>query len=353
MKTVKDFGSPAVAMTDHGNLFGGIEFYQAAVKKGIKPILGCEVYIQSQGSRFDKSVRRGQEPYHHLTLLASDLEGYRNLCRLITAGYLEGFYYKPRIDKELLQAHHKGLIALSGCLSGQMAEAALQGGVPDAKKVAEEFQKIFGDRFYLEIQGNSIPEQKRLNQILIELSRDLSLPFVATNDCHYLHKEDASTHEALLCIQTGKTLQDENRMRFSSDEFYVRSPEEMGELFKETPEALSRSLEIANRCHLELDFKTYYFPKFEPPQNKTLDDYLDEETWKGFEERWAFIQTTLPEDERAATRKRYEDRLRRELEMIKKMGFSGYFLIVADFINYAKDRLIPVGPGRGSAAGSL
>ncbi len=355
----KQYHMPAVAITDHGNLFGGIEFYQQALKKGIKPILGCEVYIQSQGSRFEKRLRRGHEPYHHLTLLASNLEGYRNLCKLITAGYLEGFYFKPRIDKELLQVHSKGIIALSGCLSGELADAAIHEGVGAAKRVAEDFLRIFGDRFYLEVQGNGIAEQKKLNEILFGLSKELSIPTVATNDCHYLHREDAQAHEAMLCIQTGKTLQDEDRMKFSGEEYYFRSPEEMKELFQDHPEALKQTVEIASRCHLELDFKTYYFPKYElpPGKNLSLDDYLEEEVWKFFEERWVLIsKKKSPEDSPENSkdlRKLYEERIRYELTMIRKMGFSGYFLIVADFINYAKSQSIPVGPGRGSAAGSL
>jgi len=346
-------GMPAVAITDHGNLFGGIEFFQAAKKKGIKPILGCEIYIQSDGSRFEKKLRKGHEPYHHLTLLAQDHEGYKNLCKIITSGYLEGFYYKPRTDKEFLKEHAKGIIALSGCLSGEMAEAALSGGVSGARRVAEEFQSVFGDRFYLEVQGSSLPDQKRLNTILFDLAKDFSIPVVATNDCHYLNKEDAPMHEALLCIQTGKTLQDEDRMRFSSDEFYMHTPEEMAALFPDRPEVIEASMGIADRCNLELDFKTYYFPKFEPPAEKTLDQFLEEETWKGFEERWDFIKTILKDENPEEIRNKYIERLKGELEMIRKMGFSGYFLIVADFINYAKEHDIPVGPGRGSAAGSL
>ncbi|HEX5038321.1 MAG TPA: DNA polymerase III subunit alpha [bacterium] len=349
----KALGMPAVAITDHGNLFGGIEFYQAATKKGIKPILGCEIYIQSDGSRFEKKIRPGREPYHHLTLLAQDLEGYRNLCKIITSGYLEGFYYKPRTDKEFLKEHSKGIIALSGCLSGEMAEAAMSGGVAGARRVAEDFRAMFDDRFYLEVQGSSLPEQKRLNNVLFELSKELSIPAVATNDCHYLNKEDAPMHEALLCIQTGKTLQDEDRMRFSTDEFYMHTAEEMAALFPERLDVVEASAGIAERCDLHLDFKTYYFPKFEPPAEKTLDQHLEEETWKGFEERWAFIKTVLKDENPDEVRNKYVDRLKGELEMIRKMGFSGYFLIVADFINYAKKHDIPVGPGRGSAAGSL
>ncbi len=349
----KELGMPAVAMTDHGNLFGAIEFYSQASKRGLKAILGCEVYIQSDGSRFDKKFRKGHEPYHHLILLAQNLEGYRNLCRLITAGHLEGFYYKPRIDKEILKENSRGLIALSGCLSGEMAEAALREGIVGARRVADEFRLIFGDRFFLELQANSLPDQKRLNGILAELSREISIPIVATNDCHYLNRNDAAAHEALLAIQTGTTLLDENRMRFASDDFYFRTPDEMASLFSDHPEALEQSVQIASLCDVPLDFKTYYFPKFEPPVGKTLDQHLEEEVWKGFNERWAYIASTYKEGPPQGVRERYEERLRRELEMIRQMGFSGYFLIVADFINYAKGQSIPVGPGRGSAAGSL
>ena len=352
-KKAKEFGMPAVAITDHGNLFGGIEFYQAGVKAGIKPILGCEVYIQSQGSRHDKTVRRGFEPYHHLILLAMNLEGYQNLCKLISIGHLEGFYYKPRIDKESLRAHSKGLICLSGCLSGELAEAALQNGLSGARRVAEEFQQIFGDRFYLEIQENHIPSQTKVNAIVQELSPALSIPMVATNDSHYLYPDHARAHEVLLCIQTGKTLQDQDRMRFDGDEFYLRSPEEMGDLFKQIPESLQTTVDIAARCDLELKFNTYYFPKYESPAGKGLDEFLEEEVWKGFEERWPLCAHSWKEEEREEKRKHYEARLRDELAMIRKMGFSGYFLIVADFINFAKSQKIPVGPGRGSAAGSL
>ncbi len=349
----KEYHMPAVAMTDHGNMFGAVEFYQKAVKEGIRPILGCEVYIQSNGSRFDKHVRRGQEPYHHLILLVANKIGYQNLCRLISAGYLEGFYYKPRIDKEILRAHSEGLIVLSGCLSGEMAEAALSGGLPQARKVAEEFRQIFGDRFYLEVQENGIPEQNRVNDVLVDLSQSLSIPLVATNDCHYLNKEEAHAHEALLCIQTGKTLQDENRMKFHGDGYDMKSSEEIARLFARYPQAVRQTLEVAGRCQFDFDFKTYHFPKFAPPEGKTLSQFLEEKVWSGLDERWAFISKHLTPETQGSERTRYEDRIRHELMMVQKMGFEGYFLIVADFINYAKQQGIPVGPGRGSAAGSL
>ncbi|MBI2981698.1 MAG: DNA polymerase III subunit alpha, partial [Deltaproteobacteria bacterium] len=353
IEKAKEFRMPAVAMTDHGNLYGAIEFYQKAAKAGIQPIIGCEVYIQSHGSRLEKKVRKGFEPYHHLTVLAMNRFGYQNLLKLVSLAHLEGFYYKPRIDKELLRLHGEGLIALSGCLAGEMAEAAREGGVAKAIPVAEEFRKLFGDRFYLEVQENGLEPQNQLNGVLKELSQRLSVPLVATNDCHYLRRENSESHEALLCIQTGKTLQDQDRMKFGSDAFYLRSSEEMGQLFKGLPQAIETTLEIAKRCHLELDFKNYHFPKFQTPEGQGLENYLEEKTWQGFEKRWEKISERFLPEESEVRRKRYEDRLRQELEMIKKTGFAGYFLIVADFIEYAKGQKIPVGPGRGSAAGSL
>ncbi|MBI4197080.1 MAG: DNA polymerase III subunit alpha [Deltaproteobacteria bacterium] len=350
-KRAKEFDMPAVAMTDHGNLFGAIEFFKKAAEVGVKPIVGCEVYIESHGSRFDKKVKKGFEPYHHLTVLAMNQAGYHNLCRLVTGAHLEGFYYKPRIDKQLLEQFHEGLIVLSGCLSGELAEAALQGGITQTIPIADYFRKLLGDRFYLEVQENGLASQMKFNGVLKELSQKLSIPLVATNDCHYLLEKDAAAHEALLCIQTGKTLQDADRMRFETPAFYMRSSEEMKALFTDLPEALQATVEIASRCEIDLKFKSYHFPKFEAPEGKDLFGYLKERTWLGFEERWKKIMPRFssPDEER----KKYEERLEQELQMIQKTGFAGYFLIVADFIEYAKKNGIPVGPGRGSAAGSL
>jgi DNA polymerase-3 subunit alpha len=351
-KTVEN-GMSAVAITDHGNMFGAIEFYTKCHEKGIKPIIGAEVYI-APGSRFNKEQGSGSGEYssYHLILLCENLIGYKNLSRLVSAGYKEGFYYKPRIDKELLAEHAEGLIALSACLKGEVATLCTRNRMEDAAAVAGWYAETFPDRYYLELQENTLAEQAVANQRLLEIAGDLSLPLVATNDCHYLNRDDAKAHEVLLCIQTGKTMNDENRMRFSADEFYVKSPAEMAEAFSYAPEAVANTVRIAERCNLELDFKTYHFPHFELPEGKSLDDELEEEALKGLDSRMATIRAKRPSfddnDEQS-----YRNRLRIELDCIKQMGFPGYFLIVADFINWAKDQGIPVGPGRGSAAGSL
>ncbi len=350
---VKKFNMPAVAMTDHGNMFGAVEFFQTMTAQGIKPILGCEVYIESTGSRFDKKVKKGYDPYNHLTLIVQSSEGYRNLCKMVTAGYLEGFYYKPRIDKELLRENSKGLIALSGCLSGELC-GYLQGGrTEDAVKCIQEFREIFDDRYYIEVQANSLDHQLSVNKILLELASQHDLPVVATNDCHYLHKEDNRAHEALLCIQTGKTLQDESRMRFGSDDFYLKSVDEISQEFAGRPDVLDRTLEVAERCDFDMDFSKRYFPKYEAPPKKTLEQCLAEQSREGLAERLDVILSALPEADREVKAQEYKERLETELKIIEQMGFAGYFLIVADFIQFAKQQGIPVGPGRGSAAGSL
>ncbi len=348
----KEFKMPAVAVTDHGNMFGAIEFYNKAHAAGIKPIIGSEVYV-APGSRFDKGNARGSsEASHHLVLLCKNITGYRNLCRMVSAGYREGFYYKPRIDWELLREHNEGLICMTACLGGEVPTLIGKGRMDEAVQRTREMSEIFdGNRLYLELQENFIDEQEPVNRGLIEISNELHLPLVATNDCHYLTRESAYAHEVLLCIQTGKNMDDANRMKFSNDEFYVKTPQEMTELFKGTPEAISNTVEIAQRCNLELDFNTYHFPQYEKPADKTLDDVLADDSRKGLKERLVEIRKlreVSPELE-----KEYWDRLQVELDCIKQMGFPGYFLIVADFINWGKDHKIPVGPGRGSAAGSL
>ncbi len=350
---VKEYKMPAVAMTDHGNMFGAVEFFQTISAAGVKPILGCEVYIQSQGSRFTKEVKKGYEPYNHLTLLVADEVGYKNLCKLITAGFLEGFYYKPRIDKEILKEHSQGLIAMSGCLSGEVCSYLQAGRVEEARKAISEFRQLFEDRYYIEVQTNHLEDQLAVNKTLLELAAEMDLAVAATNDCHYLHREDARAHEALLCIQTGKNLDDPDRMKFGSDDFYLKSPQEVLSEFTDRPDVLERTLEIANRCNFELDFKKQYFPQFKPPDKISLEDYLVEQSEKGLEERLSLILERLSEEKREETRQVYAQRLTGELETIRQMGFAGYFLIVADFINYAKSNGIAVGPGRGSAAGSL
>jgi len=344
---------PAIAITDHGNMFGAVNFYQKAIKYGIKPIIGCEVYVAPR-SRFDKKGYHGvSDVSRHLILLVKNRSGYVNLCKLVTAGHLEGFYYKPRIDLELLKEHNEGLIALSACLKGDVPHMLKIGKYDEAVEKAREYSSIFdNNRFYLELQENQIPEQRIVNDGILELSRELGLPVVATNDCHYLNREDAKAHELLLCIQTGKTLKDEDRMKFTGDDFYVKSADEMKSLFPYAPEAISNTIEIAERCNLEMKFGEYHFPKFEPPEGDSLEKYLRDMASAGLEE-WICRTKESKPGYFAEGEEPYRERLQEELDLIVKMGFPGYFLIVADFIRYAKERGIPVGPGRGSAAGSL
>jgi DNA polymerase-3 subunit alpha len=346
----KKYRMTALALTDHGNMFGAIEFYQMAIKHGIKPIVGCEVYV-APGSRFEKKPVEGTEGAYHLTLLVKNRTGYFNLIKLASLGHLEGFYYKPRVDKELLSQFNEGLIALSGCLKGEIASHASKGEMKKALQSAEAYRKIFDDRrFYIEVQNNGVENQLLVNERLFEIGQQLSLPVVATNDCHYLHRKDAKAHEVLLCIQTGKTLQDSDRMRFSSDEFYFKSPQEMADLFQNVPEAITQTVEIAERCNLELKFEEKHIPRISVPQGESLDSYLEKLSREGLEGRLLSLKDRKDFKERSI---QYGDRLEEELKIIKSMGYSGYFLIVADFIRFAKSRGIPVGPGRGSAAGSL
>ena len=346
----KKYRMDALALTDHGNMFGAIEFYQMAIKHGIKPIVGCEVYV-SPGSRLEKKAVEGVEGAFHLTLLVKNRIGYFNLIKLVSLAHLEGFYYKPRVDKELLNRYNEGLIALSGCLKGEVAAYASRGEMKRALQAAEEYEKIFDHRrFFIEIQNNGVENQLILNDRLLEIGRQRSLPVVATNDCHYLHRKDAKAHEVLLCLQTGKTLNDSDRMKFSSDEFYFKSPQEMTDLFGNIPEALTHTIEIAEQCNLELKFEEKHIPRISVPPGESSDSYLERLSREGLEKRFMPHQQKEDFKERSS---RYRARLEEELKIIKSMGYSGYFLIVADFINFAKERRIPVGPGRGSAAGSL
>ena len=352
-KKAREHKMPAIAITDHGNMFGAIDFYQQAYKHGIKPIIGCEIYV-APSSRLDKSASSIGETARHLIVLVKNMQGYKNLMKLTTAGYLEGFYYRPRVDKEMLKECHEGLIASSACLHGEIASLIVRGNMEEAKKAARTYQAIFGeDNFYLEIMENGLPEQKIANAGLIEISKELSIPLVATNDCHYLNRDHAEAHEVLLCIQTGKTVEDSDRMRLGTDQFYLRSPEEMHELFALTPDALSNTVNIAERCNLDLEFNKFYLPDFviKNPE-ETLDDYLERKASEGLEKLLPHIMKYQKEDETKVLAK-YEKRLHYELEVIKKMGFAGYFLIVSDFIKHAKHNDVPVGPGRGSAPGSL
>jgi len=331
----------SLAITDHGNLFGAIDFYLEAQKAGIKPIIGCEVYV-APGSRLDKSSIGIDEASYHLILLARDETGYHNLMKLVSIGYLEGFYYRPRIDKETLAQYAKGLLGSSACLKGEIPVLLQQKRFNDALKAADEYLNILGrDNFYLELQENSIPEQKAVNEGLRKVSQQLKIALVATNDVHYPTRGHAASHEALLCIQTQTTLGDPNRMRFQTDEFYFKSPQEMKDLFRDTPEAIANTIEIAQRCNLELDFSRIHLPKYDPPVGKSKDEYLKELCEAGLKIRFKEVTPQI------------EERLEHELKIIVDMGFVSYFLIVWDFISYAKKQGIPVGPGRGSAAGSL
>ncbi|MDP2940896.1 MAG: DNA polymerase III subunit alpha, partial [Candidatus Omnitrophota bacterium] len=341
LRLANQYKMDSLAITDHGNMFGAIEFYQEAQKCGIKPIIGCEFYVAPQ-SRLDKTSSGIDEAARHLILLAKDETGYHNLMRLVSVGYLEGFYYRPRIDKEILEKNRAGLIGLSACLKGEIPVLLQERRFNDALKVADAYLNILGKgNFYLEIQENAIPEQKLVNDGLIKISQELGIPLVASNDVHYLRRDQAAAHEALLCIQTQATLNDPNRMRFQTDEFYFKSPQEMKNLFQEVPEALANTLEIARRCNLELDFSKIHLPKYDPPQGREKEEYLKELCEQGLKSR--FPEITAP----------IRKRLEHELKIIKDMGFISYFLIVWDFIHYAKGQKIPVGPGRGSAAGSL
>ncbi len=346
-----ELGMNAVAITDHGAMHGALEFYIKAKKAGIRPIIGCEFYIAPQGRKIHTGAKSSSDAAFHIVLLAMDLTGYKNLMKLASIAQLEGFYYKPRIDKETLVAHNEGLIALTACLHGGIPNLILTGNMEGARRETKELQKIFGDRLYFELQDNGIKEQKKVNKGLKKLSQEFSIPLVATNDCHYLNRNEAFAHEVLLCIQTGRTINDAGRFKFATDELYLKSPDEMRERFKDFPGALAETLKIADRCNLELQFGQHHFPNFPLPENETLDSYFERLAREGLKVRLAALSDRgdlTPELE-----KTYHERLEMEIEVIKTMEFPGYFLIVADFINWAKNNKIPVGPGRGSGAGSL
>ncbi|TKS61631.1 MAG: DNA polymerase III subunit alpha [Nitrospira sp.] len=347
VRQITSFNQPAVAMTDHGNMFGAIEFYRKAKDAGVKPIIGCEAYM-ALGSRLaKKDSGLSHNDYYHLILLARNLTGYQNLIKLVSKAYLEGFYYKPRMDKEILKEHHEGLIALSGCLSGEIPYLIGQKDMDGAMAVAGEFQEIFGkEHFYLEVQANGLDHQRIANAGLIEIHKQLGIPLVGTNDCHYLKKEDSRPHELMLCLQTGKTLSDPNRMKFDTDQLYVKSTEEIAPAFAEFPGAVSNTCRIADNCNLELALNKTHLPQYKAPEGYTRESYLEYLALNGLKARLKERPSTVP----AAV---YEQRLREELMVICSMGFAGYFLIVWDIIRFARSRGIPVGPGRGSAAGSL
>ena len=338
---VKELGMNSAAITDHGVMYGVIDFYREAKKNGIKPILGCEVYV-APNSRFDREITGGEDRYYHLVLLAENNTGYSNLMKIVSKGFVDGYYYKPRVDKSLLREYHEGIIALSACLAGEVPRYISKGLYDNAKKAALEYQEIFGkDNFFLELQDHGIPEQGIVNQRLLQMSEELGIELVATNDVHYTYAEDEKPHDILLCIQTGKKLQDENRMRYEGGQYYVKSPEEMANLFPYALQALENTQKIADRCDVEIEFGVTKLPKYDVPDGMTSWEYLNKLCYEGLERRYENPSEELRE------------RLKYELDTIQHMGYVDYFLIVWDFINYAKRHDIAVGPGRGSAAGSI
>ena len=356
-RRVASLGMPACAITDHGNMFGAVEFYNAMKKEGVKPIIGCEMYV-AYGSRFDKAGVEDQQAdagaNNHLIVLAASDEGYRNLVKLVSAGYTEGFYYKPRIDKELLKAHKEGLIVLSSCLKGEVSQSLAGGNYQKAKDAALAYREILGaENFFLEIQDHGIPDQQKIVPMMASLANEVGLQLVGTNDSHYLDKSDAFAHEVLLCIGTGKTLGDEKRMKFYSDDFYVKGPDEMRKVFSAYPEAVANTLKIADRIKMSLDVSGLHLPNFPVPKGFDSASYFAQVAREGLKKRLAAMAPIFAAGRKKHEPQAYQDRLEREIEIIKGMGFPGYFLVVWDFIKYAKDSGIPVGPGRGSAAGSL
>src|SRR6201997_4456431 len=356
---------PAVAVTDHGNLFAAANFFNEASKRDVKPIIGCEVYV-AKGSRHDRGEKTaangadrnedepGSRGTNHLVLLCENLEGYHNLIKLVSAGFLEGFYYKPRIDLDLLSKHSKGLIALSACLRGPVTEPVVDEKFDLARENAYRLRDIFGKgNFFLEIQDQGLEVEQRINKDLVRLSKETGIPLVATNDCHYLHHSDAHAQEVLLCIQTGKTMSDTNRMKFATDQFYFKTAQEMAHVFREVPEAVSRTMDIAARCNVKIERIPNALPEFKVPEGHTPDSYFEKVAREGFAQRVPYLERLAGQGALRNPLSEYERRLTAEIEMIKKMRYEGYFLIVWDFIHYARAQDVPVGPGRGSAAGSL
>ena len=340
MDRVKELGQDAIAITDHGVMYGVIDFYKAAKAAGIKPIIGCEVYVAPR-TRHDRTHGVDNEA-NHLVLLCMNETGYRNLSYMVSQAFVDGFYGKPRVDWELLQAHHEGLIALSACIAGKIPQQILSKDFNGAKATALQYAELFGpDNFYLELQDHKLPEQNEVNQGILRIARETGLPLVVTNDAHYLRREDSRMQDVLMCVQMGKTVDDPSRMKFETDEFYLKSEEELRELFPQQGEAFENTAKIAERCNLEFTFGKYHLPEFQLPEGYDSLSYLKELCDRGFEERYG---DRHPE---------YRQQLEYEIDMIEKMGFTDYFLIVSDFVRYAKSVGIPVGPGRGSAAGSM
>src|SRR5574341_448034 len=348
---VKGHGMPAVALTDHGNIFGAVHFFNAARARGVKPIVGCELYVCKKD---DHRAPPEGDSYNHLTVLAANEEGYRNLIRITSEASLHGFYYKPRISKKFLAEHSRGLLALSGCLKGEVAERLVEGKYDEARAAAGFFREAFGeDNFFLEIQDQGLDLEHRIHDDLVRLSRETAIPLVATNDCHYLCEEDAHAHDVLVCVQTGKQTSDTNRLKFATDQFFLKSAEQMARVFKDAPDVLTRTLAIAERCNLKLEKVGNPFPHFEVPAGYTLDSYFEHVTRQGFARRMEGIRELERQGRLKQSVAEYEQRLAQEITIIQQMRFAGYFLIVWDFVRYAREHNIPVGPGRGSAAGSL
>ena len=338
---VKELGMDSAAITDHGVMYGVVDFYEECRKQGVHPVLGCEVYV-APGSRFDREHVSGEDRYYHLILLAENNTGYQNLVKIVSKGFTEGFYYRPRVDKEVLRRYHEGLICTSACLAGELARLLVRGFYEEAREAALEYREIFGkDNFYLELQDHGLADQKMVNQQLLRLSGETGIPLVATNDCHYTRAEDADAHDILLCLQTGKKLSDENRMRYEGGQYYVKSPEEMQALFPYAQQALENTEKIARRCDVTIEFGQYKLPRFDVPDGKSSWEYLKELCWKGLSERYDPVTDEA------------KRRMESELDIIHSMGFVDYFLIVWDYVRYARSQKIAVGPGRGSAAGSI
>ena len=345
---VKQLGMNSAAITDHGVMYGVIDFYRAARAEGIKPILGCEVYV-APNSRFDKELTGGEDRYYHLVLLAENNTGYANLVKIVSKGFTEGYYYKPRVDMEVLNRYHEGIIALSACLAGEVQRYIVKGLPDEARKAARKYEACFGKgNYFLELQDHGIPEQKLVNTELLKMSRELDIPLVATNDVHYTYAEDAEPHDILLCLQTGKKLADEDRMRYEGGQYFVKSEEEMKGLFPYAWEAVENTQVIADRCNVEITFGETKLPHYEVPEGYDSWSYLNKLCDDGLRERYE--DGNQPAGDTGQT---LRERLDYELGVIRTMGYVDYFLIVWDFINYAKSNGIPVGPGRGSAAGSI
>ena len=341
VKYVSSLGMNAAAITDHGAMYGVIEFYQAAIEAGIKPILGCEVYV-APNSRFDREVTGGEDRYYHLILLAENNKGYQNLMKIVSAGWVEGLYYRPRVDMEVLQKYHEGIIASSACLAGEIPRYIQKNMYEQAKEAAARYRDCFGEgNFFLELQDHGIPEQKMVNQALLKISKELGIPLIATNDVHYTYETDVEAHDLLLCIQTGKKVQDEDRLRYEGGQFYVKTEEEMRKLFPYAPEAIENTQKIADRCNVDIEFDVLRLPHYDVPEGYDSWTYLNKLCYDGLNNRYDQV---LPE---------HEQRLKYELDMIKKMGFVDYFLIVWDYTHFARSQGYAIGPGRGSAAGSI